>query len=87
MSKLLTLEQWARETYGDHSPGIDTLRRWARESRIFPPAEKHGRTFFVQPTAIYIDPTKPIARSAPAKPRRGSLAEKIMQERGRGKTA
>ena len=33
MSKLVSLEQWAKATYGDSSPCIDTLRRWCREGR------------------------------------------------------
>lgn len=88
MEKLMTLEEWAAAVYGAQSPHIDTLRRWAREARIYPAAEKHGRTYFVTPSARYVDPAKLAAVSAAAvRPRRGSLAEKIMQERGRGKTA
>ncbi|MCW2242756.1 excisionase [Azospirillum canadense] len=88
MDKLLTLEEWAKAVYGEHPPGIETLRRWARQSRLFPAPEKHGRTYFVRSTARYIDPSKPITvPEAPVQPRRGSLAERIMQERRRGKTS
>lgn len=48
---LLTLTAWARSRYGDDAPGLATLRRWAREQRIFPAPEKHGRAYFVRPDA------------------------------------
>ena len=56
MTALVTLEAWAKATYGDAAPGVATLRRWAREARIFPQPEKHGRTYFVRPDAQYLDP-------------------------------
>lgn len=88
MSKLITLEEWAKAIYGDRSPALNTLRRWAREARLYPAAEKHGRTYFVDPAARYIDPAKPLPiPAAPTKPRPGSLVDRIMQERARGKTA
>ncbi len=55
MSKLLTLTDWAKARYGDAAPRLGTLRRWARESRIFPAPRKHGRTYYVQPDAEYLD--------------------------------
>ncbi len=53
MPKLVTLEVWAHAIYGDDAPGIATLRRWARDAKIVPLAEKHGRTYFVHPDARY----------------------------------
>ena len=55
MAKLITLEAWALATYGEESPHINTLRRWARDCLISPPAEKHGRTYYVSPNARYCD--------------------------------
>lgn len=55
MAKLITLEAWATATYGEGSPHINTLRRWARDSLIFPTPEKHGRTYYVSPNARYCD--------------------------------
>lgn len=52
--KKVTLQDWAREKY-QPPPNKDTLRRWARDSKIFPPPEKVGRTYYVEPTAEYID--------------------------------
>lgn len=53
-AELLSLEEWARRRYGDKVPSIFTLRRWAREDKIFPPPEKHGRTYYVKESAQYV---------------------------------
>lgn len=53
--EMLTLKEWGRRIYGAAIPSIGTLRRWAREGRIAPRAEKHGRAYFVEPDARYID--------------------------------
>ncbi|MCG5240859.1 excisionase [Azospirillum doebereinerae] len=79
--KLLTLERWAEAVYGESAPSLATLRRWARECRIYPPAEKHGRTYFVSESARYLDPSKPLPASLrPEKARPLSLVERIRQE-------
>ncbi|MDR5726732.1 MAG: excisionase [Terriglobia bacterium] len=52
--RLTTLETWAKRVYGDSAPSIHTLRRWARDAKIFPVPKKHGRTYFVEETAEYI---------------------------------
>lgn len=78
MSKMLTLEEWAQTVYGEHPPAMVTLRRWAREARIYPAPEKHGRAYFVRADARYIDPSKPVPAPAPAaKPAPRSLVERI----------
>ena len=69
-SKLITLENWAELNYGSASPNMDTLRRWAREARIYPAPQKHGRTYFVAPDACYLKPNRS-ARGA------GGLLERI----------
>lgn len=53
---LLTLESWARQTYGEAAPSLATLRRWARDCLIYPTPEKHGRAYFVRPDAQYRGP-------------------------------
>jgi len=84
--KLLTLEQWADAVYGDNRPHIVTLRRWASEGKIYPAPEKHGRSYFVQPDARYIDPTKPIVTTPT--PRMMKAANVPLVERiRRGKAA
>lgn len=56
MPKLITLERWAQRVYGDDAPSQQTLQRWAREARIKPRPQKHGRTFYVAPDAEYVQP-------------------------------
>ena len=63
--RLIPLEVWAIEIYGDKAPCLNTLRRWAREGFITPPAEKHGRTYFVLPDAKYT-PRKKVKIDIPA---------------------
>lgn len=52
---LISLETWAAQVYGEDAPSIGTLRRWARDGKIQPVPQKHGRSYFVQPHAIYVD--------------------------------
>lgn len=54
MPRWMKLENWARTLYGDDAPDPRTLRRWAREGRLFPPAEQHGKCWFVSPDTKYI---------------------------------
>jgi hypothetical protein len=76
--KLLTLEEWAETVYGSRRPAVVTLRRWAREARIYPPPEKHGRSYYVLESARYLDPRKPLPASPrPEKSRSLSLVERI----------
>jgi hypothetical protein len=49
--KQLTLKEWF---YFQKVPGIydnKKLQRWTREGRIVPQPIKHGREYFVEPTA------------------------------------
>jgi hypothetical protein len=55
MSKLVPLRIWAHDLYGEHAPFIGTLRRWARDGKIYPSPKKHGRSYFVEPDARYVD--------------------------------
>ncbi|WP_080923906.1 excisionase [Klebsiella variicola] len=57
MAKLLTLEEWASRTY-ETPPSLSSLRRWAREGRIYPAPELHGKTYRVHPDAVYVDISK-----------------------------
>jgi excisionase-like protein len=52
--RLTTLEAWSHAEYGENAPCIATLRRWVREGKILPKPEKHGRTYYVMPTARYV---------------------------------
>jgi DNA-binding transcriptional MerR regulator len=75
---LLTLEEWAKQTYGT-PPTINTLRRWAREGLIQPPPEKHGRSYYVCPTARYVE-----LRAFLRPDRSLSLVERIAIDRASG---
>ena len=89
--KLLTLEEWAEAVYGKRPPSKSTLRRWIKNSMIYPQPEKHGKYYRVLESARYSDPAKPAQHPTPqqvSRPAaRGSLVERLRQESGRGKTA
>lgn len=57
MAKLLNLQEWASRVY-ETPPSLSTLRRWAREGRIYPAPEIHGKEYKVSPDAIYVSPSK-----------------------------
>lgn len=54
-AQLTTLEEWGKSKFGEKSPNLDTLRRWAREGKIFPTPKKCGRAYFVNSHAEYVD--------------------------------
>ena len=79
-AKLITLEAWAVATYGEASPHINTLRRWARDALIVPAPEKHGRTYYVSPSARYCDyrsPAPVVALVTRQNPGAGRLVDRI----------
>lgn len=51
--KFITLEAWAERL--DPPPAINTLRAWARSGKFDPPAQKMGRTYYVDENAEYCD--------------------------------
>lgn len=53
-AKLITLERWAEVKFGDSPPFIGTLRRWAREGKIYPHPKKHGRAYYLPENAEYV---------------------------------
>jgi predicted site-specific integrase-resolvase len=55
MDELIPLEDWAQARYPTKTPSIYTLRRWARDGRIFPQPQKHGRTYYVAKNARYVN--------------------------------
>jgi predicted site-specific integrase-resolvase len=74
MARWIKLETWAHTQYGDDAPDPRTLRRWAREGHLYPPAEQHGKCWYVAPDAKYsahnsgsiIDRMKAVYGAAPA---------------------
>ena len=55
----ITLLAWSAKHYDPPKP-IGTVRRWQRLGLIFPPPEKHGRDYRVEPDARYIPPDDPV---------------------------
>jgi hypothetical protein len=54
----ISLEKWGAKNY-DPAPHIDTLRKWAREGRIYPPAAKVGKAYYVDENAVFSDDARP----------------------------
>ncbi len=54
MARWIKLETWAHTQYGDDAPDPRTLRRWARGGHLYPPAEQHGKCWYVSPDAKYL---------------------------------
>ena len=58
MARLIPVSEWAVEVFGEkHRPHANTLLRWVHDGRIRPHPKKVGRTYFVEPSAEYIDAT------------------------------
>ena len=59
MRKKIPLKTWAAERF-DPPPNIKTVQRWARDCWIYPVPEKVGKSYWVEPDAIFIgnDPSK-----------------------------
>ncbi|QSW37039.1 excisionase [Leclercia pneumoniae] len=51
MKQMLTLEEWAAEKYRSNPPGMNTLRRYAKQNMFSPPAMKQGRLWRVREDA------------------------------------
>ncbi|WP_417642212.1 excisionase [Enterobacter kobei] len=54
-------------------PSLSTLRRWAREGRIYPAPEIHGKEYKVVPDAVYVSPSKRNWQLNTARPRNGQV--------------
>jgi predicted site-specific integrase-resolvase len=53
MARWIKLETWAQNEYGDDKPDVRTLRRWAANGNLYPPAEQHGKCWYVKPETKY----------------------------------
>lgn len=83
LGRMTTLEQWAAVTYGDMAPSITTLRSWARDGRIYPIPEKHGRSYFVDREAVYVSPRTQIRPDAGPQGIRTGLVSRLISERAK----
>ncbi|RQR94542.1 hypothetical protein DIE04_18990 [Burkholderia sp. Bp8994] len=54
--KLIPLQVWAEQTFGEYAPHRNTLLSWVKNGKICPFPKKVGRRYFVTPEAEYIDP-------------------------------
>ncbi len=57
-AKKITLSAWADRHY-DPAPSMWTLRQWVRDGQIYPPAEKVGKSYYVEPEARRITDSTP----------------------------
>lgn len=73
----ITLVEWAAAEFSQpYKKG--TLWMWARTGRIYPPAEKIGRNWWVYRGAKYVNPHNPKDVAKKAKPiNKYKLAERI----------
>ena len=59
VKRLITLDQWNAALFNSRY-SRNTLRAWARNGCINPPAEKVGRDWLVEQDAQYRKPKKPV---------------------------
>lgn len=55
MPRLIPVSEWAVLVFGEHKPHPSTLLRWIHDGKIKPQPKKIGRTYFVAPTAEYVE--------------------------------
>ncbi|MFM0732356.1 excisionase [Paraburkholderia sediminicola] len=60
--KLIPLEAWAKQVFGEYAPHRNTLYNWRRFGWIVPAPIKIGNRYFVEPTAVYADNNGEMAR-------------------------
>lgn len=53
-ARLITLDEWLRRHFvPETAPPISTVRDWAKDGKLSPPAVKHGRRYYVAANARY----------------------------------
>ena len=57
----LTLQEWNARQRRPRS--LETVRRWIRECRIFPPPVKDGREYLFHESAVKVDLNRPVTGS------------------------
>jgi hypothetical protein len=60
--KLVPLEVWAEQIFGEYAPHRNTLYNWRRFGWIVPSPIRIGHRYFVEPTAVYADRRGEMAR-------------------------
>nr|WP_279079142.1 excisionase [Hafnia alvei] len=54
MARMLPLQEWAKEEFGDLAPSERILKKYAKGQMIVPPAQKIGREWMVDRNARYV---------------------------------
>ncbi|MCC6196757.1 MAG: excisionase [Burkholderiales bacterium] len=60
--QLIPLDTWAERRFPIRTPHVQTIRRWAREGKIHPAPQKHGRAYYVSPNAEYLSDEQLVQR-------------------------
>lgn len=55
---LITLTQWRERNFAPGAIHANTVRTWAAKKLIFPAPVRHGRDYYVEPTARYVPKTQ-----------------------------
>ncbi|MFS8323828.1 excisionase, partial [Escherichia coli] len=58
-----------------HYRSLETVRRWVRECRIFPPPVKDGREYLFHESAVKVDLNRPVTGSLLKRIRNGKKAK------------
>ena len=53
--RLITLDEWVKRRYVSQPPHINTVRKWAKTGKIQPRPQRHGKCYYVEESAIYVD--------------------------------
>lgn len=63
MARLILLQEWASDEFGDSAPGKATLNKYAKNGMIYPLPLKVGRSWMVEKTARYVGAIEPLIRT------------------------
>jgi len=75
MSRMVSLEDWAKDEFGDMAPGIATLHRYAKCKMMAPPAVKVGRKWMIDREARFAGVLAQPKLSEKAHPKLRSIIE------------
>ncbi|AXD29431.1 excisionase [Salmonella enterica subsp. houtenae] len=54
MARMVSLEEWAEEEFGELAPSLRTLKKYAKGNMMAPPARKVGREWMIDFEARFI---------------------------------
>ncbi len=79
MARMLPLNVWAHDEFGDAAPAITTLQNYARLNMISPPAQKVGRRWMVEANARYVG----MLAKPKIKPNCNPILKRILEDGGK----